>query len=182
MHTRLGTLLQICASEETRLPKPETVTSDQVFPAFKGSMSYSPGACRPEAVADVANVNLVHTCHGKTVPQAHLPHGSGATGQICSGGRHALNPHGQWCEGRALLAPALADACEHRGAVRARNNARTWLTDSDWHTTRASTKWFFPPRLGERPSCFVVLGRYKLRLCVHDAGFGTVSSLKRWDL
>jgi hypothetical protein len=60
--------------------------------------------------------------------QAHLRHGSGATDLIRSGGRPDLTLRGQWCEGRAFLAHALADACEHRGAVRAHNNARTWLT------------------------------------------------------
>ena len=60
--------------------------------------------------------------------QAPLRHGSGATDLIRSGGRPDLTLRGQWCEGRAFLAHALADACEHRGAVWAHNNARTWLT------------------------------------------------------
>ena len=114
--------------------------------------------------------------------QAPLRHGSGATDLIRSGGRPDLTLRGQWFEGRAFLAHALADVCEHRGAVRARNNARTWITGSDLAHHKGKYEMVVPPQLGERPSYFVVLGRYKLRLCVHDAVFGTVSSLKRWDL
>ena len=64
----------------------------------------------------------------RVMTQAPLRHGSGATDLICSGGRPDLILRGQWFEGRVFLAHALADVCEHRGAVRTHSNARTWLT------------------------------------------------------